>query len=164
MATCSPHPATVRAMLIDDIKARFKQAMKARLEVEREILRVAIGDITTRDATSDEDVQAVLRKLLKSNEETLGHGVSDDERAKLEQENQVLREFLPRTLDEVQIVEALRAADFLSGEVEAIPAEGVLSPDSYEVVRGAGRTAPSARHPSPAQVSAIPRRAPSCRR
>ncbi|MEZ5731533.1 MAG: endolytic transglycosylase MltG [Paracoccaceae bacterium] len=39
-----------------------------------------------------------------------------------------------------QIVEALRAADFLSGEVEAIPAEGVLSPDSYEVVRGAGRT------------------------
>ncbi|MCA9631710.1 MAG: GatB/YqeY domain-containing protein [Myxococcales bacterium] len=95
-------------MLIDDIKARFKQAMKARLEVEREILRVAIGDITTRDATSDEDVQAVLRKLLKSNEETLGHGVSDDERAKLEQENQVLREFLPRTLDEVQIVEALQ--------------------------------------------------------
>ncbi|MGE0328845.1 MAG: hypothetical protein AB7S68_41400, partial [Polyangiaceae bacterium] len=64
-------------MLIDDIKARFREAMKARREVEREILRVAIGDITTRDATSDDDVQAVLKKLLKSNEETLGHNVSD---------------------------------------------------------------------------------------
>ncbi|MEZ4375216.1 MAG: GatB/YqeY domain-containing protein [Polyangiaceae bacterium] len=94
-------------MLIDDIKARFREAMKARREVEREILRVAIGDITTRDATSDDDVQAVLKKLLKSNEETLGHNVSDDERTKLEQENEILRGFLPKTLDEAQIIEAL---------------------------------------------------------
>lgn len=94
-------------MLIDDIKARFKEAMKARREVEREILRVAIGDITTRDATSDDDVQAVLKKLLKSNEETLGHGVSDDERSKLEQENEILRGFLPKTLSEAEIVAAL---------------------------------------------------------
>ncbi|WP_114964952.1 endolytic transglycosylase MltG [Alkalilacustris brevis] len=40
-----------------------------------------------------------------------------------------------------QVVEALRAAPFLSGEIADIPAEGSLAPDSYEVVRGAERAA-----------------------
>lgn len=39
-----------------------------------------------------------------------------------------------------QIVEALKAADFLEGEVDVVPAEGILAPDSYEVVSGSDRT------------------------
>ena len=39
-----------------------------------------------------------------------------------------------------QVVEALKTADFLDGEVEDIPAEGTLAPDSYEVVSGSSRT------------------------
>ena len=39
------------------------------------------------------------------------------------------------------IVEALKAADFLSGEIKAVPAEGTLAPDSYEVARGDDRSA-----------------------
>lgn len=35
-----------------------------------------------------------------------------------------------------QVVEALNAADFLSGEIEEIPPEGMLAPDSYEVTAG----------------------------
>jgi UPF0755 protein len=38
-----------------------------------------------------------------------------------------------------QVVEALKAADFLTGEVGERPAEGTLAPDSYEVARGADR-------------------------
>ena len=38
-----------------------------------------------------------------------------------------------------QIVEALRAADFLKGEVTQMPSEGVLAPDSYEVRVGDSR-------------------------
>jgi len=38
-----------------------------------------------------------------------------------------------------QIWTALGAAEFLSGDLPAQPAEGVLSPDSYEVRRGAAR-------------------------
>ncbi len=38
-----------------------------------------------------------------------------------------------------QIVEALKLADFLSGEVPEVPAEGSLAPESYEVVAGSGR-------------------------
>ena len=40
-----------------------------------------------------------------------------------------------------QVVDALERADFLSGSIEAVPAEGILSPDSYEVEKGADRAA-----------------------
>ena len=39
-----------------------------------------------------------------------------------------------------QVVEALQAADFLSGEIGQVPSEGTLAPVGYEVVRGADRT------------------------
>lgn len=38
-----------------------------------------------------------------------------------------------------QVVEALKRADFMSGAIEAVPAEGSLSPESYDVVKGAAR-------------------------
>lgn len=38
-----------------------------------------------------------------------------------------------------QVVEGLRQAEFLSGEVESLPMEGMLAPDSYEVTAGADR-------------------------
>ena len=38
-----------------------------------------------------------------------------------------------------QVVEALRRADFLTGEVAEVPAEGILAPESYEVVAGSDR-------------------------
>ncbi|WP_170472733.1 endolytic transglycosylase MltG [Ruegeria arenilitoris] len=38
-----------------------------------------------------------------------------------------------------QVVEALKSADFLGGEVAEIPAEGMLAPDSYEVTSGTDR-------------------------
>lgn len=38
-----------------------------------------------------------------------------------------------------QVVESLKHADFLSGEISDIPAEGSLAPDSYEMKAGASR-------------------------
>lgn len=40
-----------------------------------------------------------------------------------------------------QIVEGLKAAGFLSGEIDEVPAEGSLAPDTYEVEKGSSRTA-----------------------
>jgi UPF0755 protein len=40
-----------------------------------------------------------------------------------------------------QVVDALKRADFMQGTVEAVPAEGTLSPDSYEVEKGSDRAA-----------------------
>lgn len=40
-----------------------------------------------------------------------------------------------------QVVEGLRAAGFMAGEIGEVPAEGSLAPDSYEVAKGADRAA-----------------------
>jgi UPF0755 protein len=44
-----------------------------------------------------------------------------------------------------QVVEALKLADFLTGEVAEVPAEGTLAPESYEVTAGTARGAVIAR-------------------
>lgn len=99
-------------MLTEDIKQRMFVAMKAGRTVEKEILRVALGEITTAEARgggpfTDADVHAILKKLCKGNEETLA--VADDpaRRAVLEEELAVLRSLLPATLDVDAIVAAL---------------------------------------------------------
>lgn len=107
-------------MLLDDIKAAMFKAMKSGDTVAKEILRVAMGEITTEAARpgrkgTDEEVQAILRKLIKSNEETIASGGSSD-KATLEREIEVLAGFLPKSLGEDEIVAAL------SGVTEAIRA------------------------------------------
>jgi uncharacterized protein YqeY len=99
-------------MLLDEIKAKMFQAMKAGAIVEKEILRVAVGEITTEQARdgrkgSDEESQAILRKLIKSNEESLAAATDPAQRAVLEQEVRVLAAFLPKSLGVDEIVQAL---------------------------------------------------------
>ncbi len=50
-----------------------------------------------------------------------------------------LRVTLAEGVTSWQVAEALRNADFLSGTIEEVPAEGSLAPDSYEVTRGQDR-------------------------
>ena len=99
-------------MLKDEIRTRMMAAMKAKNVVEKEILRVALGEITTEEARhgkdmSDADVQKILRKLLKSNGETIK--ATQDEAAKitLAGENAVLESLLPKQLSEDEIMTAL---------------------------------------------------------
>jgi UPF0755 protein len=51
----------------------------------------------------------------------------------------VYRVSVPEGLTSWQIVEGLRAADFLSGEIAEVPPEGSLAPDTFEVRRGQDR-------------------------
>jgi uncharacterized protein YqeY len=110
-------------MLLDEIKARMFKAIKAGDTLEKEILRLAVGEITTEAARpgrqgNDEEAQAILRKLIKSNDETL-ESVSDaEQRAGLQREIEVLRSLLPRALGEDELVAALAVV------VEAIRAAG----------------------------------------
>lgn len=99
-------------MLSDQIKARMFQAIKAKATVEKEILRVAMGEITTEAARpgrvgSDEEVQAILRKLVKSNEETLIATTDSVQRAVLAEEVEILSSFLPKSLGLEEITLAL---------------------------------------------------------
>jgi uncharacterized protein len=99
-------------MLLDEIKARMFQAMKAGRVVEKEILRVAVGEITTEAAREgrkgdDDEARAIVRKLMKSNDESLASGPDAERRAILEEENRILAAFLPQSLDVDAIVAAL---------------------------------------------------------
>ena len=102
-------------MLLDEIKTRMFKAMKEGRIVEKEILRVAVGEITTQAARAngtggDEEAQAIIRKLVKSNEETLALTEDADRRAALELENKTLGELLPTTLTVDEIVVLLKPA------------------------------------------------------
>lgn len=99
-------------MLLEAIKAKMFSAMKAGNIVEKEILRVAVGEITTEAARpgrkgSDDEVEAILRKLIKSNEESLAAGPPADREAVLRQEIGILSTFLPKSLSVDEIVAAL---------------------------------------------------------
>ena len=102
-------------MLVDDIKKRAAEAVKQGDTVTRDVLRLALGEIQTAEARKNEKVgedeaAAALRKLIKSNEETLAALSAGDERiAMLEREIEVLTSLAPAQLSVAQIVLALAA-------------------------------------------------------
>ncbi|HEY4103581.1 MAG TPA: GatB/YqeY domain-containing protein [Polyangiaceae bacterium] len=127
-------------MLIDQIKARMFQAIKSGATVEKEILRVAVGEITTEAARpgrqgSDEEALAILRKLAKSNEETLAATSDEAKRATLLQENQILSEFLPKSLSPTQIVEALAG---VAAQIKAAGNDGQATGIAMKTLKAAG--------------------------
>lgn len=99
-------------MLSEEIKKRMLQAMKSGDTLEKEILRVALGEVQTQEARvsramSDEEVAAVLRKLVKNDQETLAVSESAEQKAQLAKEIAILESLLPRTLGVDEIVAAL---------------------------------------------------------
>jgi uncharacterized protein YqeY len=95
-------------MLIDQVKQQMFAAIKAGNVVEKEILRTALGEVTrTGEEATDERMLQVLRKLVKSNQETIAALTDAEQRAILEREIAVLEAYLPRTLNAAQIRELL---------------------------------------------------------
>lgn len=99
-------------MLLDEIKARMFRAMKAGETTEKEILRVALGEITTDAARAgrkgdDEEASAILRKLIKSNEESLESVQDEASRQTLRREIEVLADLLPRALGKTEVIALL---------------------------------------------------------
>jgi len=127
-------------MLIDQIKARMFQAIKSGAQVEKEILRVAMGEITTEAARpgrqgSDEEAMAILRKLLKSNEETLASTTDAEKRAVLTQEMEILATYLPKSLSLEEIVQALAA---VAPQIKAAGNDGQATGIAMKQLKSAG--------------------------
>jgi uncharacterized protein YqeY len=98
-------------MLIDTIKARAAEAMKSKDAVATTVLRVALGEIQTVEARTnkaltDDEAQAIVRKLVKSNEETIAAS-QGDVKVTLERENVILLGLLPKSLSVDEIAEKL---------------------------------------------------------
>jgi uncharacterized protein len=99
-------------MLVDEIKTRMSQAMRDRDEVIKNVLGLAFGEIQTAEARAnrplrEDEATAIVRKLLKSNEETLAL-VSDGSQAPaLRREIDALAALLPKSMPAEQVVLAL---------------------------------------------------------
>lgn len=104
-------------MLFDDLRAKLKDAIKGQRTVEKEILRVALGELQTIEArgdrVDDEAAGKVIKKLVKSNRETLDATKAPEQRAVLEQEIAILEALLPKGLsaDDLASLLAPVAAD-----------------------------------------------------
>lgn len=95
-------------MLIDELKQRMFAAMKAKNTVEKEIIRTVIGDVTSTGADADDArVLSVVKKLIKSNEETLKSSSDEAQKATLNQELEILRQLVPAGLSPEQLAAAL---------------------------------------------------------
>jgi uncharacterized protein YqeY len=100
------------SMLNEEIRKQRTEALKRRDMLTKEVLNVALGEIDTiaaragREPTDDDCLQ-VLRKLVKSNEETRSASSDEAQRATLARENEVLSALLPKTLGVDEVVAAL---------------------------------------------------------
>lgn len=128
-------------MLVEEIKKRVAAAVKQGDSTTRDVLRLALGEIQTAEARknaplSEEDAAAALRKLIKSNEETLAALPAGDERIEpLKQEVTVLVSFLPAQLTVAQIVEAL--AD-QAAAIKAVGNDGQATGIAMKHLKAAG--------------------------
>jgi uncharacterized protein len=125
-------------MLADEIKKRMVDAMKGKRDVEKEILRVALGEIQaagnrSTEPLTDDDVQKILKKLIKSNSETIGAGPKPELKAKLEEENRILENLLPQRWDVERI--ALELAP-LSDQIKAAKSEGQATGVAMKHLKG----------------------------
>jgi uncharacterized protein YqeY len=119
-------------LLIGTLKADITAAMKTRSQgpqIKLDLLRVVVGEIQTLESSkdrkgkpiTDDDVHAVMRKIIQGNRDNLNRVLAGTVSLKLTEEIRILEEYLPvmATFDEVE-------AEFLNSdgpEVEQIHAE-----------------------------------------
>src|SRR5260221_9771831 len=99
-------------MLVDEIKKRMMAAMKAHDTVEKEILRTVLGETSmaaerANKPLSDEETMVIVRKIVKSNEETMGLATDVEQKKTLAREIEILNSMLPKSLSLDEIVAAL---------------------------------------------------------
>jgi uncharacterized protein YqeY len=140
-----PEVCHARVVLIDHIKKEITAAMKSGDAVARDILRLALGEVQTAEAreagrkASDDDVAAAVRKLIKSNEETLAlAGDGDPGRAAtLRREIEVLAGLpLPKQLSVDDIVAELTSEH---AAIKAAKNDGQATGIAMKFLKGAGK-------------------------
>lgn len=108
-------------MLEDQIRKVLIQASKDRNTLSKNILSLALGEIQTVEARgktlSEKDKEDIILKLVKSNTQTLEQLVDGDQRkVDLGLENEVLKQFLPKTLSKIQTMILVSAIYYQEGE------------------------------------------------
>jgi len=124
--------------LEETIRDRIKTAMRERREVEKSILRLALGEFQTMQMRSgdltEEQGLKILRKLMTSNEETIA-AAPDADHSRLVEENAILDSLLPKMWD-VEQVKAFLAADEILAGIQAAPTDGAATGVAMKALKG----------------------------
>ena len=96
-----------------DLQAKLQEAMKAKEDLARDLLRVVLGEVSTRRARTgkepgDDEVHGIIRKLIASNTETRKEleqrgQTTHDAYGRLARENTYLETLLPKALDQAAV-------------------------------------------------------------
>jgi uncharacterized protein YqeY len=114
-----------------NLQAKLQEAMKARNDLARDVLRVIMGEVSTRKARSgkepaDAEVHGIIRSMISNNNETRkeleqrGH-TTHEAYGRLAQENSYLDTLLPRTLDQAAICKELES---IAGDLKGAKNDG----------------------------------------
>jgi len=128
-------------MLIDTIKAAMFAAMKSGDSVAKEAYRTVMGDLTTDAARpgrtgSDDEAFAIIKKIVKSAEETRGSLPDGDPRkADASREIELLTAFLPKGMSAEDLVAALAP---VSDAIKAAPNDGAATGVAMKLVKSQG--------------------------
>ncbi|MFI5301358.1 MAG: GatB/YqeY domain-containing protein [Polyangiales bacterium] len=120
-------------MLLDDLRQQIQKAAIAKDAVARDVLRLVLGEAQTAEANAkraleDAEIVAIVRKLVKSNHETLALAGDGPQVPTLRREIEILTALMPKTLSVAQIVEALAPVrDAIVAAKADGPATGVAS-------------------------------------
>src|SRR6516162_383699 len=125
---------------VDDLKARMTDAMRGKDDVAKNIYRLAYSEMQLASARSGKDVNddeaiAILKKLVKSNEETLAVATEPAQREPLAREIALLTAMLPKTLGVPEIVAALAP---VAGAIKAAGNDGQATGVAMKHLKAAG--------------------------
>lgn len=95
-----------------ELKKRVLQAMRDKNELEKDLLRVLLGDLElaetrTGNELSEKDEQQIVRRMVKSNQETAALTQDPADVEKLKLELAILEALLPKTLSVAETIAAL---------------------------------------------------------
>ncbi len=114
-----------------DLHAKLVEAMKAKDDLVKDLLRVVLGEVSTRKARTgkeprDDEIHGIIRSMMTSNAETRKELEQRGQTAhvayaKLGRENVYLETLLPKTLDRDAIRNALEP---IAAELKGAKSDG----------------------------------------
>ncbi len=129
-------------MIVDQIRQQMKDAMRAKRDLERDLLRTALGEIQSAEARagkslSEEDAQKIIKKLIKSNQETIDVSKDATTKANLTEEIRILEALLPKTMSVPEIVASLAS---VAADIRAAKSDGQATGVAMKKLKSEGAT------------------------
>jgi len=135
--------------LEETLKDQIKQAMRDKDRVRRDILKLALSEITSKSAMGEvtqEQAEKLVRKIVENNHESiaaLAKRDSGDDREKLVQlkvENEILEELLPKEWS-TQDVQTFIEKENLAEPIAAANNDGQAMGIAMKALKSAGAAA-----------------------